>query len=211
LTLCLFFATGSSFAQFRLMSSPPLNGGNGLSAVTFNIEAHASIFVDTLWVPLYGTGPFTVEIWTNSTPVSAAPGTGAIAAPAWTQRVAQAGTTPLNSGSSGPFQFSPIVIPNGLLMTAGTHWGFAVGGTGVSVAYTNLVAGNVDNFSEPGIVTLRTGTNIGFGGTWPSATIAARQFTDGFSCRLASGRDLRTVLFPHHHDLSKAAVQVRCL
>ncbi|MFM8839203.1 MAG: hypothetical protein ACKOHH_11320, partial [Bacteroidota bacterium] len=44
-------------------------------------------------------------------------------------------------------------------------------------------------------MTLRTGTNIGFGGTWPSATIAARQFTGGFSYRSASGRDLRAVAF----------------
>ena len=58
--LFLVIGTNSAYSQFRLMNSPPLNGGNGLSAVTFNIEAHASIFLDTMWVPLYGTGPFSV-------------------------------------------------------------------------------------------------------------------------------------------------------
>ena len=182
-------------AQMRLMSSPPLNGGNGLSAVTFNLQAYASVFVDTVWVPLYGTATTaqTVELWTNNAPIAAAPGTNGIAAPTWTQRVVQPGNLPLNPGSTGPFQFTPIVIPGGLLMTAGSHWGFAVGGTGVSIAYTNFVAGNLDTFAAPGFVTLRNGANIGFGGTWPSATIASRQFTGGISFRPASGRDLRAL------------------
>ncbi|MFN3530711.1 MAG: hypothetical protein ACK417_12375, partial [Bacteroidia bacterium] len=161
-------------AQFSLFTSPPLNGGNGSNGVTFNIEASSSVFVDTIYVAAYGSAAANIELWYTTTAISGPPN---IAAPAWSQLVT-ASVTPAQTGISGPFLFTPVVIPGGLLMNAGDHFGFYVGfASGASVAYSTHTTTNQDVFTD-GFVTIRTGPNVGYGGAIPSPAFHPRQFND---------------------------------
>jgi len=188
LVLFLLVLSITAQAQFRLVTNPPLQGGNGSAGVTFNLRSNISIYVDTIWVALYGTGPYTVELWHKNTPVNGVPGT--ISSPVWTQTVTQPATASLNTSFSGSLALSPIVIPGGgLLLNAGDHYAFAVGGNLVSLAYTSWASSNQDTFTDGNIV-IQTGTNIGYGG-WPTPTFHPRQFNGGVSYRAAAGRDLR--------------------
>jgi hypothetical protein len=185
--LFLIVISTTAHAQFRLLTHPPLQGGNGSAGVTFNIRTNVSVFIDTVWVPLYGTGPYTVELWHKNTRVNGVPGT--ISAPVWTSTASQPNTPSLNSTSTGQLNLSPIVVPGGgLLLNAGDHFGFAVGGT-ISLAYTSWAITNPDTFTDGNIV-IQTGNNIGYGG-WPTPTFHPRQFNGGISYRVAPGRDLR--------------------
>ena len=60
LVLFLLVLSITAQAQFRLVTNPPLQGGNGSAGVTFNLRSNISIYVDTIWVALYGTGPCTI-------------------------------------------------------------------------------------------------------------------------------------------------------
>ncbi|NBU72272.1 MAG: hypothetical protein EBS53_12645, partial [Bacteroidetes bacterium] len=193
LLLFVFLMTVTAHAQFRLFNSPPLSTNNGSSGASFNMRANSSVFIDTFFVPLYGTigSTTTVEVWYNTTPNN-----GTIpnmANPGWTQIVSSPGVPILNSGFSGITQFAPVVIPGGFMMNAGDHFAFALGrattATG-SMAYTSWVAGSLDTFTD-GTLTMYTGSGIGYGGAWPNLNIASRQFTGGLSYRMAAGLDLR--------------------
>jgi hypothetical protein len=104
LVLFVFLMTVTAHAQFRLFNSPPLSTNNGLSAVTFNLKANSSLFIDTFFVPLYGTvgSTTTVDIWYKTTPNNGAPPNAA--APTWTQIVSVSNVSILASASGGVTQ-----------------------------------------------------------------------------------------------------------
>ncbi|MFN3530052.1 MAG: T9SS type A sorting domain-containing protein [Bacteroidia bacterium] len=187
-----------SSAQLSVFTSPPLNGGNGSNGVTFNIEATSSVFVDTIYVAAYGSAAATIELWYTTSAITGPPN---IVAPAWSQLVS-ASVTPGQTITSGPFIFTPVVIPGGLLMNAGDHFGFFVGfASGANVAYTSHTATNQDVFTD-GFVTIRTGPNVGYGGAIPAPAFHPRQFNGGVSYRPASGRDARLAAVVSPNTLS---------
>lgn len=187
-------------AQLSLFTHPPLNGGNGLAGtaggtgVTFNIRALSSVFIDTIYIPTYGSlgGTSSAQIWIGPA-VTAQPN---IAAPAWTQMQPGFPVTVQNTSNTAPssgFLWSPVVIPGGLLLNAGDLVGVFVGlTTGSSIAYTGTgsVPAGIDTFSNS-FITIYTGIGTGFGGNLPSPNISVRQFTGGVSIRPASGLDSR--------------------
>lgn len=195
----LVFSFGSR-AQISLFTHPPLNGGNGLggtaggTGITFNIRALSSVFIDTIYIPTYGTvgSASTAQIWVGP-PVTAQP---TISAPAWTQVQPSFPVTTQNTGSTAPsggFLWSPVVIPGGLLINAGDLIGVFVGLTpGASIAYTGTgsVPAGIDTFTN-GFITVYTGVGPGWSGNLPSPNITVRQFTGGISMRPATGRDSR--------------------
>ncbi|GEM_PF-1140458 len=217
LIVVLFLFTGNASGQLSLFTSPPLLGGNGAGGTTFNLRAISSVFLDTIWVPLYGTvGASTnLQAWYNTTPINGAP---TIQAPAWTQIHAAFPAVLGNSTTTNAngFVFSPVVIPGGLLMNAGSVYGFAVGitsGSTGSFAYTgtttNLPPVGVDTFTN-GFVTIYTGFNIGYGGPPPTPTNHVRQFTGGISFRPATGRDVRiaNLISPANLTIGNNSVQM---
>ena len=194
LVLFVLILTGmNTKAQLSLFTSPPLTGGNGSQGVSFSVRALVSVFIDTIYVPHYGTvGTATNNtLWYTSTELTGAP---TFAGPNWINIVPSNPTTITNSGTTvSPFTYSAIPIPGGLLMTAGTLYRFGVGivpGSTGNTVYQTWSAANVDTFTN-GFVTIYTGVGIGFGGTMPNPTIATRQFVGGLAYRPAQGRDLR--------------------
>jgi hypothetical protein len=198
--LCLLFLNLTGYAQLNLFTHPPLNGGNGLAGtaagtgVTFNVRALSSVFIDTIYIPTYGTlgNASTAQIWVGPA-ITAQP---SISAPTWNQIQPSFPVTVVNAGSTAPaggFNWSPVVIPGGLLVNAGDVVGIFVGLTpGSSIAYTGsgAIPAGQDTFTN-GIVTIYTGVGVGWGGNLPSPSITVRQFTGGISLRVASGRDAR--------------------
>jgi hypothetical protein len=196
LTAVILLFSGGLSAQISVYTSPPLAGGNGAGGITFNVRANSSVFIDTIYVALYGTvnAATNVQLWYNTTPISGPPN---IVAPAWTQIHASFPTTIGNSSTTNAsgFVFSPIVIPGGLLMNAGDVYGFAAGistGATGNFVYTGTTAtpAGIDTFSN-GFITIYTGVNVGYGGPPPSPPNHVRQFTGGISMRPATGRDAR--------------------
>lgn len=196
LTAIVLFFSGGVSAQISVYTSPPLAGGNGAGGITFNVRANSSVFIDTIYVALYGTvnAATNVQLWYNTTPISGPPN---IVAPAWTQIHASFPTTIGNSTTTNAsgFVFSPIVIPGGLLMNTGDVYGFAAGitsGSTGSFVYTGTgtTPAGIDTFSN-GFITIYTGVNVGYGGPPPSPSNHVRQFTGGISLRPATGRDAR--------------------
>ena len=70
LAVFVFLMTVTAHAQIRLFNSPPLSTNNGSSGASFNMRANSPVFIDTFFVPLYGTigSTTTVEVWYNTTP-----------------------------------------------------------------------------------------------------------------------------------------------
>jgi hypothetical protein len=200
LVVCIMFMALYGHAQISLFTHPPLNGGNGLggtaagTGVTFNLRALSSVFIDTIYIPTYGTlgSTSTAQIWVGP-PVTAQP---TISAPTWNLIQPSFPVTVVNTTSTAPsggFLWSPVVIPGGLLVNAGDLIGIFVGLTpGSSIAYTGTgtTPAGIDTFTN-GFVTVYTGVGAGWSGNLPSPNITVRQFTGGISLRPASGRDAR--------------------
>jgi hypothetical protein len=155
--------------------------GNGQSGITFNVTAAQTIILDTINIHLYGTigNMANVEIWYTTTPINGQP---TIAAPNWIQIQPGYSTTIGNTGTAANGVLSPVLVPGGLLIPAGSTYGFWVGGSSVSVAYTTYVTGSPSNYTD-GIVSIETGTNVGYGGPIGSPINHPRQFNGSLSYR----------------------------
>jgi len=185
-------------AQNDLFTSPPLTGGNGAGSggITFNLRSNTSVFLDSVFVALSGTvGASTnLEIWYSTTPINGNPQVGTN--PAFTQIGGNLPTTVGNATTTAPtgFVFSRVAVPGGLLLNAGQTYGFYVGvptgSVGAPVYQTFTPATGIDTFTN-GIVTIYTGTNVGYGGPRPGHVNSPRQFVGGLSYTPASGRDAR--------------------
>jgi len=219
LALALFSFIGAK-SQFSLYTSPPLTGGNGAGSggITFNLQTASSIILDTIYVALYGTqnAATDIEIWYSTTPINGNPAVGTN--PAFQQLGGNIPTTVGNSGTTVPtggFVMSAIPVPNGgLLMTAGSHYGFYIGvptGSVGSPVYSSFTAGTSPDPFTNGTITISTGTNVGYGGSRPTHVNSPRQFNGGVSYRPAQGRDLRvtSLISPVTLALGSNAVEMR--
>ena len=150
-------------------------GGNGSNGVTFNVEALATVQIDTIFVPITSSiGNLSlVDIWMTNTPVNGPPIIDSMTG--WFRIVAQAPTFALNAGLSGGALSAPVVIPGGISMTAGDHYGFFVQVSGGTMIYTTHQAGLQDVFSD-GNITISTGPTVGYGGGAPNPTFHPRMF-----------------------------------
>jgi len=185
-------------AQNDLYTSPPLTGGNGAGGggITFNLKSNTSVFLDSIFIALSGSvgTPTNLEIWIANTAINGNPQVGT--SPAFTQVGGNIPTTVENPSSTAPagFIMSRIAVPGGLLLTAGTTYGFYVGvptgSIGAPIYQTFSPATGIDTFTN-GILTIYTGTNVGYGGPRPTHPNSPRQFVGGVSYSPASGRDAR--------------------
>lgn len=171
LMLAFLSITGFSFGQFSVTTSPPLNGGNGSAGVSFNVTANNAITITDFANTFYGSGTGTYEIWYNTTAISGAP--SITTANGWTQ-LATGTATASGTGLTGN---SPIALNTGvnLQMNAGETYGFFVFGTGVNTNYTTYNAANASTYSDANL-TITTGPNVSYGGSFPNPTFHPRQF-----------------------------------
>lgn len=202
LSVLIFGFLQYSNGQNSVFTSPPLLGGNGggSGGITFNLRANSTILLDSIYVALYGTAnaATNVTVWYNTSPITAAPTIDA--ANGWVEIVASSPTTVGQSGTAitTPI-FSGVSLGN-LLMPTGSFWGFYVGvpsGSSGSPIYSTHTTSSIDTFSN-GTITIYTGPNNGYGGSFPSPTNHPRQFNGGITYNPAAGLDAApsTVLSP---------------
>ncbi|MCC5918643.1 MAG: T9SS type A sorting domain-containing protein [Cryomorphaceae bacterium] len=156
----------ASNAQFTVTTSPPLTANNGQSGVTFELSTSASIIVTEI-ANTFNTGVQSADIWYRIGGVQHATGVAPniTAANGWVQLVTGQAVTGNNT--------TPVPIPGNYSLTipANTDVGFFIGG---GMRYQTH-AGTPDQFSDA-TITIKTGTNYGYGGGAPSPTFHPRQF-----------------------------------
>ena len=172
----LFAITVSSQAQFVLSTVPPLAGGNGSGGCTFNLTANRTIILDSLRCSM-NAGSFNMDIWYNPSPISGSP--SITAANAW---VLLGSASVVSSGGNVP-QNIPVGL--GLVIPAGSTYGFYCGGASASVIYTTHIAGNQTVFSDNNI-SIESGPLTGYGGSVPVPVNHPRQFNGAAVYRLAA-------------------------
>ena len=164
---------GVGFAGSRSLTAQT-TGGNGAGGVTFNLTAIQGVQLDSIAAPFYGTvgANATATIWYTTTAIN---GTPNIASPAWTQIVTSYPVTIPQSSITGPLIFVSVPIPGGLMIPANSTYGFYIGITsGGNTVYTTYSTGQ--SLYTDGIVSVETGTNVGYGGSTPSPVNHPRQF-----------------------------------
>ena len=178
LFLMFAFALGINMgmSQNSVTTSPPLNGGNGQTGVTFNVTANSNLVVTSISSSFYGSG--TVEVWYNTTAISGPPNVSA------TNGWISLGTASITAASTAISGNPPIPIPLtfSVPMLAGQTYGFAIGGP--SIVYTTYSSGQ-SAFSDANM-TVETGSNVGYGGPLPAPTFHPRQFNGIVHYNLAS-------------------------
>lgn len=169
------FAWWSAVGQITITSSPPLTANNGSAAVTAQVSSTSSIFITGI-SNTFSVGTITAEVWYR-------PG-GVLVPPATTPTVNTtngwilAGTA---TGFSSASNTVPTAIPIpglSIPVNPGTPVGICVVATSPASGgcrYVTYVSTNTSTFTNGG-ATLETGPGFGFGGTFPSPTIATRQF-----------------------------------
>ncbi|MCH8555863.1 MAG: hypothetical protein LAT76_11935, partial [Schleiferiaceae bacterium] len=165
--LLLFVSTGLAYGQGTVVTSPPLTANNGSGGVTFEVESSVPIII-TEFANTFNTGTQTVTVWMRVGGVQHTPGASPniSAANGWTEVITNASAVGNNTTpspiSGGPYS---IAIP------ASTPVGFYIQG---SLRYQSHT-GPPDVFSD-GTLTIRNGTNFGYGGNFPSPNFHPRQF-----------------------------------
>ena len=138
------------------------------------MTAIQGVQLDSIAAPFYGTvgANATATIWYTTTAIN---GTPNIASPAWTQIVTSYPVTIPQSSITGPLIFVSVPIPGGLMIPANSTYGFYIGITsGGNTVYTTYSTGQ--SLYTDGIVSVETGTNVGYGGSTPSPVNHPRQF-----------------------------------
>ncbi|MCC5917971.1 MAG: right-handed parallel beta-helix repeat-containing protein, partial [Cryomorphaceae bacterium] len=162
----LFLWVSQINAQFTVVTSPPLTANNGQSGVTFELSTTASIIVTEI-ANTFNTGVQTAEVWYRIGGVQHATGVAPniTTANGWVQLLNNVSVTGNNT--------TPVPIPGNYSLTipANTDVGFFIGG---GMRYQTH-SGTPDQFSDA-TITIKTGTNYGYGGGIPSPTFHPRQF-----------------------------------
>src|SRR5690554_996211 len=175
----IMFAALSSFGQFQLNTVPPLNGGNGSGGITFNLTAHQTIIVDTLFASFSSAG--NTQIWYSTTAINGSPNIST--SNGWVHLA----TATVNKNTNGDGSISPINHDLGLLIPAGKTYAFYIdGSSGAPVRYTTYTFSGSAPFTD-GIITIETGNNIGYGGAAPRPSNHPRQFNGGVKYRHIGG------------------------
>lgn len=178
----------TSFAQSNtVVTTPPLNGGNGSKGVTFNLETNTPINVTEIASALYGSigAATTVDIWYNPNgPINGQPNIST--ANGWV--LLQNSPTTIGNTGTIPNVLSNITLNTPLTLAPG-NYGFYVGipnsSTGNTV-YTTYNAANQSVFTD-GTITIYTGTNNGYGGNVPSPINHPRQFNGSVTYEFLGG------------------------
>jgi len=180
----------SGFSQGYVATVPPLAGGNGNSGVSFNLATTQTIQLDTFFCTFTGTG--VTQIWYNTTPINGAPTIST--ANGWVQI---GGNIPIATATTNG-NVVPIPQAVGLIMPAGSNWGFYIAGSGITggagLSYTNGTVGSASPYTD-GTVTIECGTNVGYGGPIPGPLgFHVRQFNGGLSYTILGGANDAAVL-----------------
>ncbi|MCH8555387.1 MAG: hypothetical protein LAT76_09525, partial [Schleiferiaceae bacterium] len=165
-----------AFGQGTVITSPPLTANNGQQGVTFEVESSVPIIITEI-ANTYNTGAQTTSVWMRTGGVQSTPGTppNISVANGWTQIITNATATGNNT--------TPVTIPGGpysIAIPANTPVGFFIEG---GLRYQSHT-GPPDVFSD-GTLTIRTGTNFGYGGSAPSPAFHPRQFLGEVTYMLA--------------------------
>ena len=186
--IAIFF-TGDLLHAQTVVTSPPLNGGNGSGGTAFQVKTNATIIVTGFDAALQSSTQ-NIEIWYTSTDTTGPPnitvGNG------WTQ-LGTASVTGQSIGLTPVLSAIPITL--NLTLSPGTYR-FYIGCASCSVVYTTWNSSNQQTFTD-GIVTIETGTNIGYGGSIPNPTFHPRQFNGAINYIPASGLDLAPTAVTH--------------
>jgi hypothetical protein len=160
LGLLVLFSLTASAQNTKVVTVPPVSGTTNWGGLTFNLRAIQDVRIDTIFINTSGTAPATVplEVWYRTTPVNGQPTAAEFSgSPAiWTNLVASqqviAGT-----------DLAPIVIPNGLVIPAGSYYGFYVGDPAFSNSGIRYASSSSIDSVTNGTITIKMGTNIGYG------------------------------------------------
>lgn len=158
----------STVAQTTITTIPPLSANNGSTAITFEMSTTSSIFVTGL-SNTFNTGTINAEVWYRVGGVLHAGATtpSVTTANGWVQ----AGTATISVTTNT----APTAIPIANLsipINPGTPVGFCITGGTRYMTYNASLA----NTHTAGGATVYTGPGYGFGGGFPSPTIATRSF-----------------------------------
>lgn len=160
-------------------------GGNGSAGVSFNVRALSAVNIDSMLLPISGTGPVTVNIWHSTTAITGPPNVAA--GSGWTLVGAALPTTGLNAGTGANALLSSVAVPGGIVIPTGQTHGFFCEVVGGTIIYTSHSTANQDTFTDGNIV-IYTGPNVGYGGGAPFPTFHPRQFNGAVS--YASGNNI---------------------
>ncbi len=158
-------------AQISLKTVPPLTGGNGSGGTTFQLVVKSPIKLDSIYAAFSNTP--TADIWYSATDTVGAP--NITTTNGWTL-LATVSFTGLSVGTTSPV-IQRIPYAFNLVLTPGKYR-FYVGCNTCSAVYTTWAATNQSDFIDP-FVTIRTGTNYGYGGNVPNPINHPRQFNGG--------------------------------
>ena len=177
-------ATTTGFTGSAALRASTL-GGNGSAGVSFNVRALSAVNIDSMLLPISGTGPVTVNIWHSTTAVSGPPNVAV--GSGWTLVGSALPTTGLNVGTGPNALLSAVAVPGGIVIPTGQTHGFFCEVVGGTIIYTSHTTANQDTFTDGNIV-IYTGPNVGYGGSAPSPTFHPRQFNGAVS--YASGSNV---------------------
>jgi hypothetical protein len=176
LAMLLMVGISSVWAQGTVVTSPPLTANNGQSGVTFEVESSVPIIITEI-ANTFNSGAVPASLWMRVGGVQHNPGAAPniTAANGWTQVITSVTATG-NNTTPVPFPGGPYSIniaantPVGFFVEAGTRY--------------QSHTGPPDVFTD-GTLTIRTGTNFGYGGPAPSPTFHPRQFLGSITYTLA--------------------------
>ncbi|MBL4709528.1 MAG: hypothetical protein JKY48_13925, partial [Flavobacteriales bacterium] len=168
LALCL-----TGFSQFRLETVPPLTGGNGSGGTAFQIIVKSPIILDSLR-QAFQAGAQIPEIWYTATDTTGPP--NITTANGWTLLATSPSLTGLSAGLTPTLQTIPVGL--GLVLSPGIYRFYIGAATGANVVYTTWNAANQDVFDDT-FITIRNGSNIGYGGAVPNPNFSPRQWNGG--------------------------------
>ena len=170
----------SAFGQFTVTTSPPLSANNGATAISFEVQSGVPLVI-TGFSNTFNTGSVVAEVWYRVGGVQHISGSNPVVSVANGWVLAQG-----NISFTSPSNTTPTAIPHtfSIPIPANTPVGIAINGATGGTRYVTWTASNPDVFND-GTLTVRTGTNYGYGGTVTSMTNHPRQFAGSVTYQFA--------------------------
>jgi len=179
MSLIFGFVSVYGFCQGSVTTSPPLTANNGQSGVTFEVISTDPIIITGI-SNTFNSGSQSGSVWMRLGGVQGTVGVApnVSAAGGWTQVIPNFTATGNNTTPVPIVTTTPISIT----IPANTPVGFFIGG---GLRYQTHT-GPPDVFTD-GTLTVRTGTNYGYGGAAPNPIFHPRQFLGVINYDLACG------------------------
>lgn len=173
----LILSIFSGFSQSTYLSTTSLGGGNGSSAITFNIAASRDINLKDVKC-LFSAVAGNSQLYYNPTAINGTP--SVTPANGWILL----GT--INPGASGLQSMAPF----SLFMPAGSNFGFCIFSN--NIVYTGSGSGaptfSPTSFTD-GVITIDVGTNVGYGGNTHASHVRGFNGEIGYEVVATSGND----------------------